>query len=283
MNVVTGGGSDITASTVDPGTIVTALSGTNVTLQADSSITVSNAIDASGNGSGGNLILNTPTDYLNAPITLKSGSTLSGSATTVNVGASGNVQNGVDAAAAGGTMNLAAATYALTNEITIAKSLTLNGDPTSGSVVNGQNSTRVMEIDGTGGGITVNLNKLTLENGNGTGTHKSGIFGGGLLIYTEGGNSANVTINNSAIANNSATQFGGGIFNDGPGSGNAILTITNSTISGNSATSIQGGGIYNWGDSGNGILAVSNSTISGNSAGGDGGGIENGGGMAALP
>ena len=273
INVVSGGGSSLSGSTIDPSYIVSGLNGSNVTLTAANTITVSNAINASGNAGGGNLILNAITDYLNSPITLKNGSALSGNATTVNVGSGGLVQNGVDAAAAGGIVNLAAATYNLTSEITIGKNLTMNGDPTSGSILNGQNETRVMEIDGTGGGITVNLNRLTLTNGNGMGTNDNG-YGGGLTVYAESGNQATVNISNSTISGNSATgnpsYSGGGIYNDGLSSGNATMTISNSAISGNSASN-NGGGIYNLGTA---ALTISNSTVSGNTAS-FGGGIFN--------
>ncbi len=264
MNVVTGGGSSLTGSTIDPTNLVAALNGTNVTLQADNSITVTSAINASGNASGGNLTLNAPTDYLNAAITLKSGSTLSGVASTVNVGANGMVQNGVDAAAAGGAVNLAAATYGLNSQITIAKSLTLNGDAANGSILNGQHTSRVMEIDGTSSGITVNLNNLTMANGNGTGTHTSG-WGGALYVYTEG-KRATVSLSDSLITGNSSTLFGGGIFNDAAYGGNATMTITRSTIANNS-TVYGGGGISN--DAavgGTAPLSIDSSTISGNAA-----------------
>ena len=137
-----------------------------------------------------------------------------------------------------------------------------------------------MEIDGTVGGVTVNLNKLTMANGNGVGANSSG-SGGGLLIFAESGNRATVNINNSAFYNNSATTLGGAIYNDGSNSGNATLTVNNSTISGNSvAGSYGGGGIFNDGyNNGNATLTVTNSTISENSVTGsgfsDGGGIHN--------
>ena len=278
INIITGGSSSsLTASSIDPSYIVSSLNGTNITLTADESITVTNAIDASGNASAGNLTLNAPTAFLNAAITLKSGSILSGNPSTVNVSASGKVQNGVDVAAANAIVNLSPATYALANQILIGKSLTLNGH---GAILDGQNATRVMEIDGTVGGVTVNLNKLTMANGNGVGANSSG-SGGGLLIFAESGNRATVNINNSAFYNNSATTLGGAIYNDGSNSGNATLTVNNSTISGNSvAGSYGGGGIFNDGyNNGNATLTVTNSTISGNSVTGsgfsDGGGIHN--------
>jgi len=262
-------------STIDASVIVAALNGANVNLDATTSMTVNTAVDASGNGSGGNLTLTTPTLNLNAGITLFSGSTLSGTAVTVNVGASGLVQNAVDASSttSAPTINLASgATYDLPNEVLIGKSLTLDGN---GAILNGQNSTRVMEIEGTSTGITVNLNGVTLENGNGVGTNLTG-NGGGLLIDSDASDfeQATVTINNSTITNNSVTanfdSSGGGIFNIG---GN--VTITNSTISSNSATggtNSNAGGIFNTLGA---TMSVSNSTISGNKADFLGGGIDN--------
>jgi hypothetical protein len=274
INIITGGStSSLSASSIDPSYIVSSLNGTNITLLADESIIVTNAIDASGNASGGNLTLNAPTAFLNAAITLKSGSTLSGNPTTVNVGASGKVQNGVDVAAANAIVNLSPATYALANQILIGKSLTLNGN---GAVLDGQNTTRVMQIDGNPSGVNVNLSNLTMTNGNGVGANSSG-NGGGLLIFAESGNQATVTINNSAISNNSASSsWGGGIYNHSLSGGNVMLTLNNSTVSGNTAA-YNGGGIDN-GQNGGGqaTLLINNSTISGNSAGYGGGLINDG-------
>jgi hypothetical protein len=74
-------------------------------------------------------------------------------------------------------------------------------------------------------------------------------------------NEGSLTLNNSTISGNSASNGGGGILNEGS------LTLNNSTISGNSASN-GGGGIYDVG-----ATYVDNSTISGNSSGGDGGGV----------
>jgi len=79
-------------------------------------------------------------------------------------------------------------------------------------------------------------------------------------------NSGIVTITNSVISSNSASNEGGGIL-----SAIGELTITNSTISGNRA---GGFGTNNWPGRGGGIYAdgsvtISNSTISGNSAWGN--------------
>jgi filamentous hemagglutinin family protein len=276
---IVGGVNDNTSTEISPATVVSALDTSNVTLQATTSITVTNAINASGNGSPGNLALDTPTLDLNAGITLQGASTLTGTATTVNVGANGLVQNAVNASSttSAPTINLAAgATYGLTSEIVIGKSLDLEGngailDGSDGAGV-GNGVTRIMEIDGTSLGITVDLDDLTLENGNGAATTDNG-FGGALLIFASSGNQATVTITDSTLSDNSATD-GGAIFSNAH-SGGASLTITGSTLSGNSATT-EGGGIYNDGESGgNATLTITDSTLSGNSVSFEGGGIQN--------
>ena len=249
LEVVASGGNG--TSTVNASTIVTNLNTTSVNLQADNSITVNAAIDASLNTNAGNLILTAPTANLNQAIVLKTGSTLSGTATTVNVGATGTVQNGVDVSAAGGTVNLAAATYTLANEVGIAKNITVRGAGAGSTTVSGNNAVRVFNI---AAGSTVTLDGMSIVNGRTTGN------GGGI------NNSGTLTIGNSTISGNSA-QFsnGGGIFNEGE------LTIGNSTLSGNSVRFGSGGGILN-----SGTLTIGNSTLSGNSAQfGSGGGIYN--------
>lgn len=86
-----------------------------------------------------------------------------------------------------------------------------------------------------GGGIfindsgTLNMDKSTI-NGN---TANSGGSGGGIFNGTSG----TINATSSTIDGNSASNSGGGIFNA------ATLTLTNSTVTGNSAT--NGGGIYN--------------------------------------
>jgi len=288
LNIVTGGGSNPAANTLDPDSVVTMLNTANVTLQATSSITVSNGINASANANAGNLTFDTITLNLNAPVILKTGSTLSGTPllTTVNVGAGGLVQNGIDAVNTGGTVNLAAATYNLPGTVTIGKNLTLNG--TAGSTVLDANSGfRVMTVSAG----TVTLNGLTLREGR-------SLSGGGLAI--SGG--ANVTFFNGTITANASTstsgsgEFGGGIllssgtllFNQSTLSNNTArfgaaadnygtLTFINSTISGNVASS--NGGVYN---NPGATLNVTNSTVANNTTPGFGGGLDNDGGTLTV-
>ncbi len=111
---------------------------------------------------------------------------------------------------------------------------------------------------------------LTLQRVTLTGGLARSVYGGGGGIL----NAGTLTIENSKISGNTATDFpfsydvtgGGGIYNSG------ALTITNSIISGNTANanvfglfsddhSARGGGIFN-----SGYLTIDNSTISGNTA-----------------
>ncbi|NJM77497.1 MAG: filamentous hemagglutinin N-terminal domain-containing protein [Acaryochloridaceae cyanobacterium RU_4_10] len=255
LEVITDGGTGTIsgASTFEAGALVTALDGTNVTLQADNSITVNAAIDASGNSSNGDLSLNAPTTNLNEAITLNG--SLSGTATTVNVGANGTVQNGIDAVASAGTVNLAATTYTLGDTVYIDKDVTVKGAGSSSTTVSGDGEVQVFHISND---RTVTLDSIAIVDG-------YSIYGGG--IYNDGGT---LTVSNSTLSENSAVQYGGGISNAKKG----VLALNNSTISGNFTNDEGGedgvGGIANYG-----ISIVSNSTFSGNSTNGDGGGILN--------
>jgi CSLREA domain-containing protein len=144
---------------------------------------------------------------------------------------------------------------------------------------------RIFNVDnGTTTGPIVIISGLTISNGSAT---VSGAQKGGAINNHFG----TLTVQNSTISGNSASDEGGGIFN----SNNGTLTVTNSTLSGNSAT-LDGGGIGNTGtatvrnstisdnasghgggifNSNSGTLTVANSTLSGNPASTSGGGIEN--------
>jgi len=102
---------------------------------------------------------------------------------------------------------------------------------------------------------TVTIQDMTITDGNVTDD------GGGIY------NSGTLTVDNSALSNNSAHEGGGGggIYNNG------TLTVSNSTVSGNYGN--DGGGIYNY----SGTATVSNSTLSDNVTPLGGGGIKNSG------
>ena len=90
--------------------------------------------------------------------------------------------------------------------------------------------------------------------------------GGGLDIQ-----SAHVRIDRSYIEHNTAARHGGGIQNQG------VLTITNSRIALNTASQFYGGGINS-----NGVISLTQTTLQGNSAAQGGGAIFNGGGQLYL-
>jgi hypothetical protein len=127
------------------------------------------------------------------------------------------------------------------NELTITGDVTVSGTGADKLTLshNGGEDARVFNI---GGGTTVTLDGMTIANGKATNA-----FGGGIR------NSGNLTVRNSTLRNNTATN-GAGIYNNG-----GTLTVINSTLSGNTASD-SGGGIANVG----GTLTIRNSTISGN-------------------
>jgi hypothetical protein len=117
-----------------------------------------------------------------------------------------------------------------------------------------------------GGGIC-NYSNMSIEGSTISGNQATDGLGGGVCNYF-----GTMTISNSNLFDNIASQ-GGGITNYETNEyGSSILTVKNSSIYGNSAWA--GGGICNVGD-----LTVANTRINGNSAWGTnyqgGGGIEN--------
>ena len=272
-------------SSINASTVANALDQTNVTLQSTNSITIDSAIDAGNNSNSGNLFIDTSVLTLNERITLKGSGQLSGTATTVNVGMNGSVQNGVDAVASGGTVTLAATTYREGNSITLDHPLTLVGQ--------GQNSTYIsgdIDNDGTGdhqvlnilsNGDNINLTGLTIQDG------LSSSDGAGLS-----NNGNNIVISDVRFTNNEITgssQDGGAIHNQGSlilhntsfdnnrtrSDGAAIDIIRGSVVITDSVfTNNQAGGHGGAIDvDPNGTLSISNSNFSSNTAGTNGGAI----------
>jgi len=156
-------------------------------------------------------------------------------------------------------------TLTLGTELLINKSLTILGPGADTLTIRSNNASRIFQITG---GVTVTVSGVTITAG-------KAAFGGG--IYNEG----NLTLNDSAIRDNSAENGsdgltgadgaagspGGGIGGDG-GNGDPGLPGDPGLTGG------EGGGIYN-----SGTLTLNNSTVSGNRAGdgGTGGSGGNGG------
>lgn len=174
-----------------------------------------------------------------------------------------------DESLSGEPIVLLSGTLALLNSMTIDASalalpIVINGN--GGPVIEiAQNSAVTLDalhiMNGAapqGGGI-FNAGALTLINSTISGNVATN-EGGGIFSSDTG----TLTVTNSTIVDNAASD-GGGIRSGGA----AEVTITNSTISGNAATS-DGGGIWN---NGSGTVTITNSTISGNAAGNEGGGL----------
>ena len=162
---------------------------------------------------------------------------------------------GIQQVADGGTVNIAAGTYAETTMITLDKDVTITGDSTTNTIIDGGNSHRSFDI---AGGKTVAMNYLSIRNGNANNGDGNGNDGGGIQNW------GTLTLNNSTISGNNAATAGGAFANAG------TLTLNNSTISGN--TTGDGGGIRN---TGGGTVILNNTTVSNNTATSNGGGINN--------
>ena len=134
-----------------------------------------------------------------------------------------------------------------TGEIAITDELTINGNGSTNTIIDGGGVGRVLNITAA---VPVTIDGVTIRNGR--------VAGNGGGIQSNG----DVTLTNSTVSGNTATTgFGGGLFVAG------TLTLTNSTVSGNAAN-IDGGGFYV-----NGVANITNSTVSGNTATNSGGGI----------
>ena len=171
------------------------------------------------------------------------------------------IQHAISQSASGDVINLGPGKYV--ENVTVNQNVTIQGGPTTGSTVDGNQTGSVFTVNDT---ITATLSMLTITNGNAgdaAGNQGGGIQNNGTLTVVQS------TINGNTATTGESTGLGGGIFNHF----SAALTVINSTISGNSATAGGiGGGICN-----QNAITVINSTISGNSAtaSGFGGGLFN--------
>jgi hypothetical protein len=141
-----------------------------------------------------------------------------------------------------GTITLAQGVLSLT------QSMSITAPGTSSVAVDGNASSQVVNI---GGGITVSMSSLTIQNGNDT----SIVGGGGIL------NSGTLTLSSCSVINSQTGGNGGGIYNNT----GATLTMNQCTISNNTANaaSANGGGLFNAG-----TATITGSTFSGSGGGG---------------
>lgn len=219
-------------------------------------------------------------------------------------------------AAAGDTLQIAAATYQ--ENLSIPFNLTLNGAKAATTIVDGTQTSNVFTV---GAGISLTLANLTVKNGVGYPPGGGGVYNQGTLtvanslfyvnVALSGGailNTGTAVITNTTFSGNSPYFFGrsascGAIDNRGKmtiatttfannyannnfTSGGAIcnggtLSITASTFNTNQSSGNNGGyggAIYTYA----GSLAVTNSTFSQNSTTTSGGAIYSGGGTVQI-
>lgn len=162
------------------------------------------------------------------------------------------IQKGVGSVDSGGVVNVAAGTY--TENITITKSLTLQGAGASNTIVDGGDAGRVLTIDNF---LTVDIYSMTIQHGH---VVTGDWGGGGIRNWGSTLTLANAVVQNNIVDVNDHTDCGGGIHNLG------VLSLDNVTISGNSA--YRGGGIRS-----NNVLTITNSVLISNTASVAGGGV----------
>jgi predicted outer membrane repeat protein len=181
----------------------------------------------------------------------------------VPTGTHPTIQSAVDDAACD-TVNLTAALY--TENVTIGRSVTIQGQGMANTTVDGNASGAVFTIGPT---LVVTLTDIAIVNGSGShsvycssctlaliSTAVQSNLNGGLRIFQ-----GNATIDNSVITGNTAGE-GSGIH-----SYETTLTVNNSTVSNNQAQ-LDGGGLY---DTGSTIII--SSSVFHNNSGRNGGGI----------
>jgi predicted outer membrane repeat protein len=162
------------------------------------------------------------------------------------------------------TIELGSGTYTLTSagtgedanctgDLDIIGDLTITGQGATKTIIDGNKTDRVFDIDPTGfGSFTVQIGNLTIQNGSAGSSDGAGI--------RASGNDDTVQVGSCTISGNDADNYGGGVYCAG------TCTINNSTIATNSAD--NGGGIYN-----TGAVTITNSNIETNNAGNFGAGI----------
>ena len=145
-------------------------------------------------------------------------------------------------------------------QLEIQDTLNITGNGIENTVIDGQQLSRILEITGTAGDVT--LSGLTLQNGRTTGNHV--LFGppthhgGAIRSLTTG----TLTISDSLVSQNSTTgtgAAGGAIFHD-----QGALSVVRSTLSGNTTANAAGGAILSY----TGTTTVRESTLFGNSTSG---------------
>jgi len=208
-------------------------------------------------------------------------------ASVLTVGGSGRydtIQEAINSAGSGDTIQVAQGTYLENIAITTSKSFTLQGGWDSGFTSRSNNcSLTVIEGKGSGSAIEIQAGpdvaiELTIEGF----TIRNGIaeWGAGIRIASYGGSNITLLLNNNFITENTATNRGGGISIESAG-GSINASVTNSIIAENTANN-EGAGIRVYsGGGGVATLTLTKNVITDNTVthlvegegGWDGGGI----------
>lgn len=272
---------------IDTATIEAQLdAGTNVTITTagpgadDGDIILFDSINQTGGGSASLSLISRSMVFLaGSQINLTSSGTLTIGLNQVNpepvVSAISinNVISLIGAVSGERVIDLGAGIY--TGEtVVIDRDLTLRGAGSTVTALEGDSTYRLLEVSP---GVTATIDNLSLFNGRAT---------EGSAVLNEG----NLTLSNSLLSNNIATENGGGVMNSSTllventafegnfaaQDGGAIYaddgtqtTVRNSLFDSNQATTEQGGGIYVGRDA---SLFVENSDFTQNQAAQDGGG-----------
>jgi hypothetical protein len=212
--------------------------------------------------------------------------------TNLSDGNPGSLRDAITQAAPGDMINFAAGlqgTITLTTgELTITKSLDIEGPGAAQIAVSGNNAFRVFDISP---GVHATLAGLTITNGQvkaSSNTSDVFVFGGGIY------NAGTLTMSNCAVSGNFAESdivnnngylmlaysYGGGLFNSGTAS------VSDCSLTGNTATyrfsssgsnSIVVDGGHGAAIDNAGVLTLSDSRLDGNTAAGYGGALYNSG------
>jgi hypothetical protein len=185
-----------------------------------------------------------------------------------------SIQEAVDAAEDDETIRVCAGTWTLTSTIVVDTNLTLIGAGTNQTILDGNDSVRVLLHGDSGLSVqpTTTVRDLTITRGRALGDGEEG-WGGGIF------NHGTLTLTDVAVTDNTADS-GGGCRNEG------TLNLVDSSVTDNSTT-FGAAGIFNHGFDGNGALTLIRSRVTDNICGGDhtsgdGGGIYNYVGMVTM-
>jgi filamentous hemagglutinin family protein len=250
------GGTSVTVTTVDatasePGNITVDASVTKdagalatLTLQADNDITVSQPIASTGASAGLNVDLQGNAVQLAADIEPGSGGAITGTAPTVTVEGSAQIQDGIDAVADAGMVTVAAGVY--DEQLNIPRAITLTGpvDPTGLDLTDPVDLAQVAVVrsDATPApgvfDVEIDTSDVTVENlvfdFNGGTTLVDGSRGGQGIVVSDldGPDATNVTIRQNEIYTGDGSGLGGTAIQTGKNANVSGLLISGNKIHG---------------------------------------------------